>query len=251
VALTDLGFRGQRASQQSTSGLFVGYPSVEGKEKSEIATLTMSKARLPFRSFILAATLFLLVGIPVTLFLLVGRPADEPSDGIVGISEWKTVHGKTVENGFACDKATLDIKDIKAVILAEDALVTHDGPADQIAIYMEKHLGYGGHPAESMSIRWVRDYMGCAFQKEDGILTLATFGEWDSHIEGAALMRLLLKIPEGIEIRTRPGLSGEHSKAQGANQEVKQRGYWRPPWPGGLWQRISSVPDPNLTARRM
>jgi hypothetical protein len=183
------------------------------------------------------------------LLLAMVCAACKPKEGIVDVRVWEASGDVVVENGFAYDKAVIDItKEMRSFVVPQGALLRQDGPTDQIELYMEKHLDFHGHPPKSMSVRWARDYMGCAVKQDDGELTLATFGEWDSK-EGGATMQLAIKIPHWFAAKTRSDLSGAQSEAQGPVTAV-DRGYWYgPSSPGAGWQRLESEPDLDLTVR--
>ena len=121
---------------------------------------------------------------------------------------------------------------------------------------MGKRLTYLGHPPEPMSIRSGRKNMGCAVKTEGGALVIATFGEWDSHIEGGAGLKLVAVVPAGLGVEQRTGLSGETSAARGrpGRNQTKppdaKGGYWyAPATPADGWKAVPDQPDPNRTAR--
>lgn len=135
-----------------------------------------------------------------------------------------------VENGSAYDRAAVHLGAAKKVVLPDDAVVQRSAEAGKVELFMKKTLAFGGHPSERMSIRDARKNMGCAVKAEEGALVVATFGEWDSHIEGGTFMRMIAVIPEGMELEQRKGLSGENSAGDG-------------------WTAIPDVPDRNRTAQ--
>jgi hypothetical protein len=156
-----------------------------------------------------------------------------------------------VENGSAYDKAAVELGDFATVILPDNATVRQEGEGKKLQIYMKKTLGFAGHPPEPMSIKHARNHMGCAVQVEKAALVIATFGEWDSHIEGGARMKVLFVVPKGVEIQERPKLSGEDSICSPAWKggyltkpvEVKE-GYWYgPASPAEGWKAVKAVPD--------
>jgi hypothetical protein len=158
---------------------------------------------------------------------------------------------ENVENGSAYDKAAVELGDFAKVILPDDATVRQEGEGKKLQIYMKKTLGFAGHPPEPMSIKHARNHMGCAVQLEKTALVIATFGEWDSHIEGGARMKVLFVVPKGVEIEKRSKLSGENSICSRAWEggyltkpvEVKE-GYWYgPASPAEGWKAVKAVPD--------
>jgi hypothetical protein len=159
-----------------------------------------------------------------------------------------------VENGSAFDQAAVDLDKYKKVILPDDAAVRR-GQGTKLQIFMRKTLAFGGHPPEAMSIRTSRKNMGCAVKAEADALVVATFGEWDSHIEGGARMRLVAVVPEGIEVDQKPGLSGPksagrewHGQYLTKPKEVKE-GYWYgPASPADGWTGVPDIPDSDRKA---
>lgn len=161
-----------------------------------------------------------------------------------------------VENGSAYDQAAVDLGSAKMLVLPDDAVVRRSADAGKVELFMKKTLAFGGHPPERMSIRDARKNMGCAVKQEVGALVIATFGEWDSHIEGGTFMRVIAVIPEGMELEQRKGLSGENSAGREWNgqwltkpKDVK-RGYWYgPASPADGWTAIPDVPDRDRMAQ--
>jgi hypothetical protein len=98
-----------------------------------------------------------------------------------------------------------------------------------------------------MSIRDARKNMGCATKREGEDLVVATYGEWDSHIEGGAFMLVLAVVPEGVEVESRKGLSGTGSAAREWHSNYLSKpanakgGYWYGP----------ASPGPRLSGDRM
>ena len=86
-------------------------------------------------------------------------------------------------------------------------------------------------------------------------LVLATFGEWDSQIEGGTRMRIVALVPLGVAVEQRAGLSGPYSAGREWHgqyltkpKEVKE-GYWYgPASPADGWTAIPDVPDPERRA---
>jgi hypothetical protein len=171
------------------------------------------------------------------------------SDRDVGIG------GAVVENGSAFDRAALDVAPYTVLVLPEDAEVREGAPEKTLQIFMRKTLSFGGHPPERMSVSGARKNMGCAVKAEGDTLTVATFGEWDSHIEGGAFMGLLFIVPEGVETRRQAGLSGDNSAGrtwEGAyltKPKDARDGFWYgPASPAGGWSAVPDVPDPERRA---
>lgn len=121
-----------------------------------------------------------------------------------------------VENGHAYDRAVLELGDAKKLVLPNDATVRRldDAPNPrQVELLMRKTLAFDGSATTQMSIRHVRDRMGCAVKREDDTVMLATFGEWTLRAEGGAHLRLVALVPAGVELERRNGLSGPESAA--------------------------------------
>jgi hypothetical protein len=181
---------------------------------------------------------------------------DSPDDPSIVLSEpFRTVHGLKVENGSAYDKAALDISAYKKVVVPNDAEVKISKGEQRLQIFMKKTLSFAGHPPEPMSIRTARKNMGCAVKAEEESLVIATFGEWDSHIEGGTNMRIVLIVPDGKEVERRAQLSGpdsgghkRHGQYLTKPKEVKE-GYWYgPATPADGWRAVPDVADPERRA---
>jgi hypothetical protein len=171
-----------------------------------------------------------------------------------GLSVIPTYHFGKVENGSVFDKSTIDLGEAYRVILPDNTKVYRMTEHGKIYVFMEKQQGYAGHPTHQMTLLGLRKNMGCVARIEDGALVVATFGEWDSHIEGGAMMKIVVIVPEGLEIEKREGLSGERSaghqhlslaglKEEDLDEDDKA---WRIPADG--WTAIPDVPDPNRIA---
>lgn len=176
-------------------------------------------------------------------------------DPSIVLSE-RSAPSQKVENGSAYDRAAVDLGAAKKVVLPDDAVIRRSAEAGKVELFMKKTLAFGGHPPERMSIRDARKNMGCAVKAEEGALVIATFGEWDSHIEGGAYMRVIAVVPEGVELEQRKGLSGEDSAGREWHGQwlTKPRdakgGYWYgPASPADGWTAIPDVPDHDRTAQ--
>jgi hypothetical protein len=161
-----------------------------------------------------------------------------------------------VQNGSAYDRAGVELGAATKVVLPDNAQVRRTPEGGKVQLFMKKTLSFHGHPPESMSISGARKNMGCAVRTEGTALIVATFGEWDSHIEGGTFMRLVAIIPEGTEVEERPGLSGEKSAGREwhgfylTKPKDAQGGYWYgPASPAEGWAAVPDVPDPDRTAK--
>jgi hypothetical protein len=202
--------------------------------------------------FVLASILVAVVMIGYFLLRGTGQP-DDPS--IMMAEPFRTVHGRIVENGSAFDKAAVDIGTATRLVLPHDAVVRRQGEAGKVQFFMMKTLAFGGHPPEPMSIRDARKDMGCAVKTDGDALVITTFGEWDSHKEGGARMKLVVLVPEEVEIEQRNGLSGEGSAGREWHGQYLTKpkdakgGYWYgPASPAEGWRAVPDVPDPDRTA---
>jgi hypothetical protein len=161
-----------------------------------------------------------------------------------------------VENGTAYDRATVDVGAARTVVLPDTATVRRAPAGGAVRLFMAKRLSFFGHPPAPMSVRHGRKNMGCAVRAEGDALVIATFGEWDSHIEGGAGMKLMAFVPEGLVVERRAGLSGENSAGRGqhgafvARPEGARGGHWYgPATPAPGWTAVPDEPDPDRTAR--
>jgi hypothetical protein len=157
-----------------------------------------------------------------------------------------------VENGSAYDRAAIDLGAIKKVVLPNDAVIRRSSETGKFELFLRKTLAFGGHPPEAMSIRTARKNTGCAIKAEEGTLVVATFGEWDSRIEGGAYIRLIVLVPDGVELEQRKGLSWPNSAGREwhgqrlTKPKDAKGGYWYgPASPADGWTAIPDTPDPD------
>jgi len=184
------------------------------------------------------------------------RPGDEP-DSDASVIAKKSEVDEFVENGTAYDRGVVDLGKATKLVLPNTATVRKGGEAGKVQLFMAKTLSFGGHPGEAMSIRSGRNSMGCAVRAEGNALIVATYGEWDSHIEGGAYVELVALVPEGVEFELRKGLSGENSIGQEpsrgwlAGSKDSKGGHWYGPTsPTEQWTVVPAVPDPEKTASK-
>lgn len=147
------------------------------------------------------------------------------------------------ENGYAFDQAFLDIKQGVKIIVPHDAVVVTKQELRYPHISMMKVLQFVGPPG--MTIYEARKQMGCAMKREDETVQIATFGEWNSHIEGGAHLNLVIAVPDGMVVEKRKGLSGEKSEC--LNKEILGNGIFPRALAEG-WGAITSTPDPEHSA---
>jgi hypothetical protein len=185
-----------------------------------------------------------------------GDPGEPDPDDPSLVLDRQRAPNPNVENGTAYDRAAVDVGAARTVVLPDSATVRRDPAGGPVRLFMAKQLGFVGHPPAPMSIRDGRKNMGCAVRSEGDALVIATFGEWDSHIEGGAGMKLVAFVPKGVGVQRRAGLSGEKSAAReqhGAyvpGREDAKGGHWYgPAFPAPGWTAVPDEPDPDRTAR--
>jgi hypothetical protein len=156
-------------------------------------------------------------------------------------------NGEEVQDGWAYDRAVLDLRGGVVLVVPQDAEVVEGGSGDRVEVYMEKVLASGVHLG-GMSIRDVRRKLGCAWRVEGGRLWLATYGEWNSHFEGGAYMFLVLRVPGRVRVERHPGLAGDESLAH--RREPGSEKWWEPTVAPG-WHALPDVPDAEHKARAL
>ena len=161
-----------------------------------------------------------------------------------------------IQNGSAYDGATMALDGARKLVLPDNAIIRRTGAPGEVRLFMKKTLHFAGHPPRGMGIADARANMGCAVKTDGDVLAVATFGEWDSHIEGGADMQLVVVVPQGVEVEQREGLSGPDSAGSdriGRNMTDHRGatgGYWYgAAAPAEGWQAVLTVPDPGRTAR--
>jgi hypothetical protein len=189
-------------------------------------------------------------GLAVTILLtsqfLSGCQAKNPDEASIVLSPGQSP-GSIVENGKAYDRAALELNGAVAIVVPDTAKIERDGRPGYIEIYMEKSQSFGGHPAERTSIRDSRKHMGCVKKVEAGKLVVATYGEWDSNIEGGNfLTHLLIRVPADMKVEARKGLSGPIKYRRGGPPQTRDDGI--EPGKHG-WEIVPDEPDPRMTAR--
>jgi hypothetical protein len=203
--------------------------------------------------WLILSTGVLAVGLTAYFFIRGKWPGGDNS--IVLSEPFHTVHGLTIENGSTFDQGSVDIRPYKKLIVPKDAEVRNAAAGAPLQVFMRKTLSFHGHPPEPMSVWTARKNMGCAVKAEGETLHLATFGEWDSRIEGGASMCLMLLVPEGVEVEKRSRMSGPDSVGREWNGQYLTKpkdakgGYWYgPASPAEGWAAIPDVPDPKRVA---
>ena len=62
--------------------------------------------------------------------------------------------------------------------------------------------------------------MGLAYRIKADLLEVATWGEWESNVDGTASMSLTCAVPKGIKVELSASLCGEQSLATGISCAV-------------------------------
>jgi hypothetical protein len=158
------------------------------------------------------------------------------------------------ENGWAYDRAVLDIRGRVRLVVPQDARVEQGAADGRAEVFMEKVFASYQVQPERMSVRGARAFMGCAWKEEGARVVLATYGEYNFW-EGGSYMRLLVRVPAGLPVTGRPGLTAYNSPAQRwpetqPHDENWSEGFWY--WPCSVapgWHALPSMPDPAFTLR--
>jgi hypothetical protein len=143
-----------------------------------------------------------------------------------------------IENGTAFDEATLDLGDATRLIVpaeAEIMPVPRDSPC---RVVMEKRLHLMAHPPERVTIARERKEMGCAWARNGDEILIGTFGEYKLDGHGGADVKLIMHVPEGVEVITRKNLSGRECIANLAFILAEDG-------PGALGKHIDLTAIPN------
>lgn len=158
-------------------------------------------------------------------------------------------------NGSVFERASLRRAAGTKLVVPSHAVVELGAPAGTIELYVEKHLGFAGHPPQPITQASVSRNMGLASRVVNGEQLLSTFGEWDSRVEGSAQVLLLVRVDEGT-VTKRAGLAGDGSLAStwpepaSAKENAGRVGYWYgTPNPAPGWTRISGQADARRVAR--
>jgi hypothetical protein len=177
------------------------------------------------------------------------KPPEEPAGDGIRTVDW-TVNPK-VKNGSAFDCAALEISGFTTLVVPDDAVVEKGSSGNVVQIKMRKKLHFVGHPPNPVNPEVARRNMGCAWKEQGDVVSLGTYGEWDSHIEGGASVHLTILVPPTMTVKQESGLSGENSVAMSGNiaDYEKEPGYWYAPGaPAAGWTKIGSVPDEGSAA---
>lgn len=128
--------------------------------------------------------------------------------------------GSMVSNGTVTDEAVVPLSDAESLRIPKGATIELGGEKSTVRVVMVKTLSFAGHPPRKISITKGARIMGVATRRDGSVLEFATYGEWDSHIEGAAMIESLkFIVPKGATVTTGTDLWGENSKAQGFDRD--------------------------------
>lgn len=126
-------------------------------------------------AMLIASTLFGILGCG-------GTPVDlNETDGV----EVSFIFGDII-NGVAYDRAKLNSKLAESYVFPDNALIQVSADLKHIDLFIGKVLHCVGHPPDPLSVYDARKAMGLAYQVVDKEVVVATYGEWDSRIEGGA-----------------------------------------------------------------
>lgn len=160
-----------------------------------------------------------------------------------------------VENGYVFEKGTVQLNQFNYLVVPDNATIVSEASGTAMKIYSRKELTFFGHPSRAMSIKTGYKYMGYCTQVKNDSLFLATFGEWNSYIEGGTSMEHLLCVPNTIHLIKRSGLSGENSIGKGKTTtyiEPPADCYWYGPFqPGTGWSKVELELDSLRTAENL
>jgi hypothetical protein len=202
------------------------------------------------RAFLILAVLTLL---PLGCGSNRSNPANAEGDpSIVLDAPWRSLNDIIVENGTAFDRAGVDIAPFVKISVPHGSVIRSRPNGSLVVVYVQKHLGYHGHPEKSMSIRDYRKKMGCSVKPEDDVLVFAAYGGW-STIEGGARVQISFKVPEGIDVVERPSEpkieepdpSGDPSLKPLDKRLEGRTACWEGPKPCEGWRAIPTVPAPD------
>lgn len=146
-----------------------------------------------------------------------------------------------VSNGSVTDSAEIPLEGAQEIRLPEHAVV-EQSEGDSVVVHMKKTLSFAGHPPEPVRISDQRERMGVATRRDGPVMEIATFGEWDSRIEGGAWIELRFVVPAQIRVSRASGLQGTKSAAQGWDRDDAdpraEEGKWGyvPTKPGKKWK---------------
>ena len=134
-----------------------------------------------------------------------------------------------VENGTLRGAATLDVSEIRWIVVPKDAVIARTAEPG-VRLIVERTLSFDGYPPASML---KADWSGCmgAMSKRSGnVLTIWTFGTWNSRIEGGAAVLLDVRIPRGISVLRRAKLPKPSRRSDSMPTEVNTDGSCRSYW---------------------
>ena len=98
----------------------------------------------------------------------------------------------------------LNPEGLRRIIVPTDAKIVR-AKTQTIELHVIKMLGFAGQPPRPMRIVDWPSHIGVMQRRNSDTLELATFGSWDSHIEGSASVALEIRVPQKLRVvpRTR------------------------------------------------
>lgn len=167
------------------------------------------------------------------------------------IENSESADNSNVINGIAYDLSVLTINErINKIKIPKDVIEVKNSENNEIRIFSKKIVNFWGHPPGKISPKIAREFMGFAYKENESILSIATFGEWNTKKEGGALIEFKIEVPKGIEIIKEDSLSSENSLASSYKLYAKEDGkYWYADiTPSAGWSTISSKPYRESTS---
>ena len=148
----------------------------------------------------------------------VGVTRDEAHSGaqMIDTEKWE-IEFSNVDanggNGVSYERAILHLNHGQILYVPSNAHVEEGGQCKDVKINVAKQLSFGGYPPGRMHIQNVRRCVGIAYKESGNSVSLGTYGEWDSQIEGGVFIGMAVCVPPDIKVELREKLSGEDSRA--------------------------------------
>ena len=143
------------------------------------------------------------------------------------LEEAPAAPSQKVTNGVAYESGSIPVLEGQTLQVPSDAVV-EEYPGATVRCYLTKSLHCSGHPPTPMRIADARHYLGIAYQSDDKLLTIATFGEWRNR-GGVAGLRLLVLVPKGQawqHIENHSGLKSPATKKMDFSDDRTKDCYW-------------------------
>jgi hypothetical protein len=138
------------------------------------------------------------------------------------------------------DRAAIDLAGVEALRVPSAATIEAGGEPGLAVVVLQRARFYSGSNREALvpeefAARLRRD-LGLVTKRDGATLWLATFGEWDSHIDGGDAITMRIVVPEGLQVMREPRLARELS--EGHDRRTRR------PAPG--WTVLETAPDPAM-----